>query len=139
MDSPWLAVAIESQQAARLLARSYPRSSVSRSYYAAYAVCSGWLERQGVSPGWTADGVPRDNYAHRPLPSLLRKQMMWDERRWSREIAKEVEQALSRLLKARTTADYVPDDDVSALVRAALRDAALLVHALAPELQRGLD
>ena len=65
--------------------------------------------------------------------------MMWDERRWSRELANEVEQALSRLLKARTTADYMPDDDVSALVRAALRDAALLVHALAPELQRGLD
>jgi hypothetical protein len=137
MANAWLAVAEENQRVGWLLRRDSARSSISRSYYAVYAACSGWLEREGVPHGTTRDGTPRDNCAHERLVPLLRGQMKWSEQRWSRQDVDELEDAIRRLQLARTDADYDPlaeftvDD-----VQSAARDAATVLAALLPDLER---
>ena len=136
MASVWLAVALENQRAGLELARDCPRSSVSRSYYAVYAACSGWLELHDVPCGRTYDGTPRDNYAHAQLATLLRTSMMWDDQHWPRERVDDVVDAVVRLLDLRRAADYDPADDVAPFVSAAVRDAERVLAELAPDLQQ---
>ncbi|MBI2297993.1 MAG: HEPN domain-containing protein [Armatimonadetes bacterium] len=136
MASPWLAVADENQHVGRLLRSRYPRNSICRSYYAAYAACSGWLERHSIPKGETRDGTPRDNYAHERLAALLRNLMMWNEERWPRDRVDDIEDALKRLRDARTAADYSP---VAVLTpqdaEDAARDARIVLVALRAELE----
>ncbi len=134
MASGWMAVARENQAASCWLAERYPRSCLSRSYFAAYAACSGWLESRGVPPGEARDGTPRDNYPHEAVARLLRQEMMWDECRWPRDLANQLIDAVCRLRLARTDADYYPDTEATALVMDALRDMAFVLDALADDL-----
>lgn len=136
MASAWLAVAEENQHVGRLLRRDYPRNSISRSYYAAYAACSGWLECHNVPTGEARDGTPRDNYAHERLAELLRGATMWDEERWPRDVVDDLDHALKRLRRGRVAADY---DPLAGITRQdadhAARDATIVLAALRADLE----
>ena len=137
MARPWLAVAEENRHVGRLLRRRYARSCICRSYYAVYAACSGWLEQNGVSCGFTRDGKPRDNYAHEQLVRLLREKMMWDQQRWPRHVVDELDRAIRRLQLVRTDADYDPLAELAAdTVQNAVRDAAIVLAALRADLEQ---
>jgi len=118
----WRELSLDSLRAARvLLAAGHVRSSISRSYYAAYCAVSGELARRRVrfARGW-------QNPSHEQLAALIQSGLplpVGTRRQLSR--------AIRRLRVARETADYRPGVTVhrgDAL--AATHDAGLILEAL---------
>jgi uncharacterized protein (UPF0332 family) len=118
----WRELSLDSLLAAQvLLAAGHLRSSVSRSYYAAYCAISSELARRGVSfaRGWA-------NPSHEQLPALVRNALVL-----SPNTRRQLNQAIRRLRTARENADYRPGvlvDRADAI--AAVRDALMIVQAL---------
>ena len=95
----WRELSLECRTAAKnLLTEGCLRSSINRSYYAAYAALSGDLEGKVVYK----EG--RDNPAHADLPAYILRNLDG----LSRETRFELAKATGRLWKARVLADYVP-------------------------------
>jgi uncharacterized protein (UPF0332 family) len=115
-------MSVDALEAARtLLAQRRWRSSVSRSYYAAYCALSGELARRGASfpHGW-------NNPAHEQLPALIRNNLalLIATRRL-------LNRAVRRLRVARENADYRPAATVDrAVALACIRDAAMVLATL---------
>jgi uncharacterized protein (UPF0332 family) len=89
----------DSLRAAKLLlSEGILRSSISRSYYAAYCAVTGDLDARGLSfaHGW-------QNPAHDQLPELVLHNTTWPRAR-----RYQVNKALRRLRSAREDADYRP-------------------------------
>src|SRR5262245_24017854 len=84
--------------AQKLLQEGHLRSSINRSYYAAYSALSGELAKRGASfaHGW-------NNPSHDQLLMLVRNGL-----RLSISDRRQVERALRRLRVARENADYRP-------------------------------
>lgn len=95
----WRELSLECRRSAKnLLTDGCLRSSINRSYYAAYAALSGALEGKVVYK----EG--RDNPAHADLPAYILRNLDG----LSRETRFILVKAVSRLWKARVIADYVP-------------------------------
>ena len=118
----WEEMSRDSIVAAReLMTAGRIRSSVSRSYYAAYAALTGALIRRGVQFGRGGNNPP-----HEQLPRLILANLSQPEFR-RRQLAA----ALRRLREARVAADYMPAPEVDASqARDALRDASGICRAL---------
>jgi uncharacterized protein (UPF0332 family) len=105
----------------RLLAEGHLRSSVSRSYYAAYSSISGALVRRGVAfaHGW-------NNPSHEQVAALVRNGLALPS-----GLRRQVNQAIRRLRVAREGADYHPGATIDrALAVACVHDAGRVVQAL---------
>jgi uncharacterized protein (UPF0332 family) len=118
----WEEISLDSLRAAqKLLDDGHFRSSVSRSYYAAYCAVTGELCRRNDR---FARG--RNNPAHEQLTALIRNGLPWQagpRRRLTR--------AVRRLRFARETADYRPGVSVDrALALACVFDALAVLELL---------
>ena len=118
----WRELSLECRRAAKnLLTDRHLRSSINRSYYAAYAALSDKLAGKVIYK----EG--RDNPAHADLPAYA----LHNLDALSRETRFDLAKAISRLWKARVNADYVPAAHVARNVAlAALRDANAILSAL---------
>jgi uncharacterized protein (UPF0332 family) len=118
----WRELSLECQKAAKnLLREECLRSSINRSYYAAYAALSGRLEGKVI---YKED---RNNPAHADLPTYILHNMD----AFSRETRFDLAKAVSRLWKARVGADYIPAAHVDRNIALdALRDANAILMAL---------
>ena len=115
----WRDLSLECQQAAKnLLTDGCLRSSINRSYYAAYAALSGKLEGKVIY----REG--RNNPAHAELPTYILRNL--DS--LSRETHFDLIKAIGRLWKARVNADYVPAAHVDRNM--ALSDANAILRVL---------
>ncbi|MDQ2687135.1 MAG: HEPN domain-containing protein [Armatimonadota bacterium] len=121
----WEEISRDGLQAAKvLLAEGHLRSSISRSYYAAYCAVSGQLVKRGVrfAHGW-------NNPAHEQLPALIRNGLSLPP-----NARRQLAQAIRRLRLARENADYRPAAFVDRSVAfASLHDAVLVTQALGGE------
>jgi len=122
----WRELSLECQKAAKNLLRGpeqdqCPRSSINRSYYAAYAALAGKLEGKVVYK----EG--RENPSHAYLPAYILHNM----NSLSPDARQILKKAIGRLWKARVNADYIPanySDREMALN--SLRDANTVLDAL---------
>lgn len=116
----WKELGQDNLEAAKaLLADEHWRSSVSRSYYAAYCAVSQRLAEKGVqfARGW-------NNPAHDQLLALIRNGLTLPP-----EARHRTTTTLRRLRLARETADYRPDHLVEKdLALASLRDAGSVLR-----------
>jgi uncharacterized protein (UPF0332 family) len=118
----WRELSLECRTAAKnLLTDGCLRSSINRSYYAAYAALSGKLEGKVIYK----EG--RNNPAHADLPTYI----LHNLDSLSRETRFDLTKAIGRLWKARVNADYVPAAHVDRNIALdALRDATAILMAL---------
>ncbi len=111
----WQAISFNSRKAAqRLLESECYRSSISRSYYAAYSAITSVLIRQGITLGHGGN-----NPGHAGLPVLVVNNLTF----LPLTVRYDLNKALRRLYRARIDADYDPFvkvDEATAL--AMLRD-----------------
>jgi uncharacterized protein (UPF0332 family) len=118
----WQEMGLENLKAAKeLLVSGFYRSSLSRSYYAAYCAVTSELAGKYT---FAHDG---NNPAHTDLPNMILFNLtsLPVSRRW------EIKKAFVRLRAARVEADYVPSAFIDRTIAvAALRDANLLLLAL---------
>ena len=116
----WKELSLDNLEAAQaLVAGEHWRSSVSRSYYAAYCAVSQRLAEKGVqfARGW-------NNPAHDQLLALIRNGLTLPPGARHRTAT-----ALRRLRLARETADYRPGNPVGrALALASYRDAGSVLQ-----------
>jgi uncharacterized protein (UPF0332 family) len=118
----WQGMSRESLQAAkRLVGEGYLRSSISRSYYAAYCAVTSDLATRGVTfaHGW-------NNPAHEQVPDLVLHNSALPQN------ARRVVRKLLRVLReAREDADYRPGITIErSLALNCLRDAIAVLHHL---------
>ena len=95
----WREMSLENQKAAKQLIQVHCyRSSISRSYYAAYCAVTGELA------GRFTFGYGGNNPSHTDLPNLILHNLtpLSESRRW------EIRKAFRRMWKARVEADYDP-------------------------------
>jgi uncharacterized protein (UPF0332 family) len=125
----WQELSLDCLQAAqKLLEAEHLRSSISRSYYAAYCAVTSELVARGVAfaHGW-------DNPAHDQLPDLILHNTALP-----RNARYELNKAIRRLRRAREDADYRPG---VSLVRSdainCLRDALFVMRILGAEDESG--
>ncbi len=118
----WREASVECRNAAKnLLQEGYFRSSINRSYYAAYAALSGRLE------GKVLYKEGRSNPDHADLPAYILRNLDAVTRETRFDLAK----AIGRLWKARVNADYVPAAYADRNIALdALRDANAILLAL---------
>ncbi|MGI4792054.1 MAG: HEPN domain-containing protein [Janthinobacterium lividum] len=118
----WREVSLECRNAAKnLLQGGYFRSSINRSYYAAYGALSGKLEGKVIYK----EG--RDNPAHADLPVYILRNLD----ALSRQTRFGLVKAVGRLWKARVIADYIPATYIDRTIALnALRDANTVLLAL---------
>jgi uncharacterized protein (UPF0332 family) len=118
----WRELSLDSLQAAqKLLLEGHWRSSVSRSYYAAYCAVSDQLTRRGVNfaHGWK-------NPSHDQLPTLIQNTLALPL-----HTRRQLTRALRRLRAAREDADYRPGIAVDRILAlACVQDAILVTQAL---------
>jgi uncharacterized protein (UPF0332 family) len=118
----WIEMSRDSLQAAKaLLKEGRLRSSISRSYYAAYCAVTRDLVERGVgfAHGW-------QNPAHEQLPGLV-----LHNTDWTRNLRDEINKAIRRLRDAREDADYRPGAWIDRRVAVnALRDADFVAQRL---------
>jgi uncharacterized protein (UPF0332 family) len=117
----WPEISDDNWTAANLLSdQGHHRSSISRAYYAAYAIATEALV--GMNVQFAAD---RDGPSHAQLPAMILSNLGLG---WS--VKYNVRRALLRLYMARVNADYrtVTVDDEAA--KMALRDANLIRQTL---------
>jgi uncharacterized protein (UPF0332 family) len=116
----WRELSLDSLEAAqKLLAEGHFRSSVSRSYYAAYCALTGRLIRRGVlfARGWR-------NPSHEQLPAVVRNGLALPP-----NTRRAFNRAIRRLRTARENADYRPGIQVNrADAIAAVHDAIMIVQ-----------
>lgn len=116
----WRELSLDNLEASKaLLAGEYWRSSISRSYYAAYCAVSQRLAEKGVrfARGW-------NNPAHDQLLALIRNGLTLPP-----QARHPMAAALRRLRLARESADYRPGYPVEkALALASYRDAGLVLR-----------
>jgi uncharacterized protein (UPF0332 family) len=115
----WREMSLDNFEAAKeLLASGRWRSSVSRSYYAAYCAITEDLDRRNVSfaHGW-------NNPGHEQLLLLIRHNLILPE-----NSRRQLRRALHRLRIAREDADYRPTTLVDRhMALTCIRDAALVL------------
>ncbi len=127
VQTPWLEKAQESSKAAHAcLAAGCIRSSVSRSYYAAYQAATAVLDCSGQLTPPTVAGQLRESWPHEATPYLvkthLKKMMRQDHMRT------QMASRLGELYKMRVDADYLSDAVISdAQARYARRIAGMIV------------
>ena len=111
----WQAIALNSRKAAQqLLITDCCRSSISRSYYAAYSAVTSALIRQGITLGYGGN-----NPGHAGLPALVINNLTLLPLTARYDLNK----ALRRLYRARAEADYVAAAIIGeAEARKSLRD-----------------
>jgi uncharacterized protein (UPF0332 family) len=118
----WEEMSHDSFRAAqKLLAEGHLRSSVSRSYYAAYAVVSGELVRRGLTfaHGW-------NNPSHEQVAALIRNGLALPL-----NLRYQLNRAIRRLRIVREDADYRPGTTVDRRTAlAAIHDANLIRQTL---------
>ena len=118
----WQLISFNSRKAAQhLLVTGCHRSSISRSYYAAYSAVTSALVRQGITLGYGGN-----NPGHAGLPALVVNNLTLPPP----TVRYDLNKALRRLYAARIEADYDPAvriDELAAL--AMLRDLSF-VYAL---------
>jgi Uncharacterized conserved protein related to C-terminal domain of eukaryotic chaperone, SACSIN len=121
----WQEMSIDCRDAAKdLLAANRYRSSISRSYYAAYCAVTGALE--GVVDFAHAGNNP----AHEVLANLILNNLYDTPERTRRDLR----QAVSRLWKVRVEADYIPSAYIDRSIAVnAFRDANRVLLALEVE------
>lgn len=119
----WRRVGEENAEVARsLTAAGQERSSVSRAYYAVFALATSELRRLGMTQFGS-----RGNPTHAHLPRLARHNLSSLEP----HVRREVSQALRRLRTRREVADYHPGLSVDRRSRLeAVRDLELVVRVL---------
>ena len=119
----WSEIAVGNRRAAqRLNEAGYYRSSVSRSYYAAFSAVTRVLVISGAAFPAGYESPP-----HRDVPALLERHMQQLGRRKLRE----VKHAVRRLYSARLEADYRERARIgAAIARNALRDACRVLREL---------
>ncbi len=124
--STWREMSQDCLQVAKLLlTESQWRSSINRSYYAAYCALSHALIHQGVRfpHGW-------NNPTHEQLPALVRNGLPLSQPR-----RRPINQALRRLRYAREDSDYRPMAFVTKTVAmACIHDAELIVEIMEEEI-----
>ncbi len=127
---PWQAISFNSRKAAqRLLEAECYRSSVSRSYYAAYSAVTSALVRQGITLG---HGGNNPGHAGLPVYVLNNLTLLPLVTRF------EINKALRRLYRARAEADYVAAATVdNAAARRMLRDLNRVLQLLGIERKEG--
>jgi uncharacterized protein (UPF0332 family) len=118
----WRELSLDSLQAAqKLLVEGHWRSSVSRSYYAAYCAVSDQLVQRGVrfAHGW-------NNPTHDQVSALIRSGLALPL-----STRRQLGRAVRRLRTARENADYRPGLEVDRpLALACVHDAILIVQTL---------
>jgi uncharacterized protein (UPF0332 family) len=97
----WKIVCIDAFKAAQNL-KAYPRSCISRAYYAAYAAAAYAL----VSSKGVVFALGRDGPGHEQLPNLVGNHLATE---LDFRTLKMVKKALRRLYSARLQADYKPN------------------------------
>jgi uncharacterized protein (UPF0332 family) len=116
-------MSLDSVEAARgLLKEGRWRSSVSRSYYAAYCALSSRLIQSGARfpQGW-------NNPSHEQLPALIQNSLALP----SVTARRQLNRAIRRLRRAREDADYRPGISVDRTVAMeCIRDAAMIQRIL---------
>ncbi len=118
----WRELSLECRRAAKnLLTEDCLRSSINRSYYAAYAALSSKLEGKVIYK----EG--RDNPAHADLPIYILRNLD----ALSRQTRFGLVKAVGRLWKARVIADYIPATYIDrSIALNALRDANTVLLAM---------
>lgn len=118
----WHEASVECRAAAKNLLRDgYFRSSINRSYYAAYAALSSELE------GKVPYKEGRNNPAHADLPVYI----LCNLDALSRQTRFDLMKAVGRLWKARVIADYIPAIYIDrSIALNALRDANTVLLAM---------
>ncbi len=126
--STWNEMSVSAREAAQSMlsdSDNHIRSSISRSYYAAYSALAGTLsERHIVFP----DG--RNNPPHSELATYINRNIggLTDFDRQT------LRRAIRRLWAARVDADYIPTASMDAsIARDALRDAVMIMRKLGVE------
>lgn len=118
----WRELSLDSLQSAeKLLLEGHWRSSVSRSYYAAYCAVSEQLVRRGVrfAHGW-------NNPSHDQVSALIRSGLALPL-----SARRQLGRAVRRLRTARENADYRPGLEVDrSLALACVHDAVLVIQTL---------
>ncbi len=100
----WQAISLNSRKAAQhLLEAECYRSSVSRSYYAAYSAITAALIRQGITLAYAGN-----NPSHLSLPALVVNNLTF----LPLTVRFELNKSLRRLYAARISADYDSAADV---------------------------
>lgn len=124
--SGWTMVGRENLAAAkRLLDLGFIRSSLSRSYYSAYAMATGVMMLHGHSIGIGE----RANPAHSQLPTLLRHNL--DRKRFDPSTRRDLSQRMRSLYRFRLVADYGPREYVDRThAIGCLRDASIIADRL---------
>src|SRR5258706_1734551 len=119
----WRAIGLDAYHAAQAI-RKYPRSCISRAYYAAYSIATQILaDTKGVN-------FPRgrEGSSHAILPELIESHL---SPKVDRGDVKKIKQALNRLYLARLEADYNPKQSITELnAIKALIDAATVLRIL---------
>lgn len=117
----WEDIGRNSREAAQLLKDGHARSSVSRSYYAAFCVLNERLLEHEDPPGRF------ETHAHQAIPNLIEKYLLPDSAKARRALRTTV----VRLYKARLDADYRLTRTVNEpVVLGALRDAKAIFSVL---------
>ena len=121
----WAEMSIENRRSAQnLLDAECYRSSISRAYYTAYCAVTSQLAGRVTFP------FGGNNPSHPDLPALILNNLpaLPEYKR------REIKQAVGRLWKARTEADYAPSVNIDRSVAiSALRDAKRVLMALEME------
>jgi uncharacterized protein (UPF0332 family) len=118
----WLEIGKNHLSAAKGMGRTYPRSAISRAYYAVHAALTGKLVERKL---WSDAGA-RQTPSHQSLPKLA-------NRLFARkgESAREVSSAVRRLYLRRIDADYSRRASVDAPAAvASLQDASMIFRVL---------
>ena len=119
----WLAISFNSRKAAQqLLVMECYRSSISRSYYAAYSAVTSMLVRQGITLGYGGS-----NPGHAGLPALVVDNLTLLPLTARFDLNK----SLRRLYRARAEADYAAAIVVNnAAAKRSIRDLARVFQLL---------
>jgi uncharacterized protein (UPF0332 family) len=112
----WNEIGKNSLQAAKQAKHDFPRSSISRAYYAAHAVLTAAL----IDRGWIA-GADRNTPPHNAQPRHIGQYMAPD----GPQVVRELRRLIRRLLDRRLDADYTRTVAVDAsMVLDSIRDCS---------------
>ncbi len=108
LPQAWLAAAVSGLDAARALRRQHPRSSASRSYYAAFAAA------HAVMTHLRAWHRRRAHFKHGEVPAELRWTLLHDPALGFNKFTADVyQQQLEDAYAYRVKADYMPQVDLN--------------------------
>ncbi len=120
----WLEIGLDSFYAAQsLYEQKRYRSSVSRSYYAAFSVVTHHLTKAGAR-----FGGPQETPAHQAVPKLMKLHLPLPQRQLAGSVS-----IIRRLYAARLAADYQRRTTDEVTAREAIRDAIAVFRYLEVE------